>query len=251
LSSGEAEFNGVVKAAGVALGYQSLLDDLGINLPVRVWTDSSAAIGICTRQGLGKLRRLDTHTLWVQQAVRQKRIDLRKVLGEKNPADIFTKHSLTRERLSKLVSQFACHFAGGRPESAPQLRTHESAKKTMAGTITGCDDDYSDNELCTVTQDDEPEMPHLVYDDDALEERFPPLKAVSDVEEESSEGEQDPLWIQGQRIAEEIREQTRRFGRTAHCVALLQELQLLATQQDEALARAEAVDYDDHNHRDC
>ena len=57
--------------------------DLGMELPVRVWTDSSAAIGICSRQGLGKLRHLDTHTLWVQQAVRTKRIDLRKVPGEK------------------------------------------------------------------------------------------------------------------------------------------------------------------------
>ena len=54
-ASGEAEFYGVVKAAGIALGYQALLDDLGVKLPVRVWTDSSATIGICGRQGLGKL----------------------------------------------------------------------------------------------------------------------------------------------------------------------------------------------------
>ena len=77
LSSGEAEFNGVVRGAGIGLGYQSLLKDLGQELPVRVWTDSSAAIGICSRQGLGKVRHLDTHTLWVQQAVRAGRIDLR------------------------------------------------------------------------------------------------------------------------------------------------------------------------------
>ena len=44
LSSGEAEFNGVVRGAGIGLGYQSLLKDLGQELPVRVWTDSSAAI---------------------------------------------------------------------------------------------------------------------------------------------------------------------------------------------------------------
>jgi hypothetical protein len=62
LSSGEAEFNGVVKGAGMGLGYQSLLKDLGLEVPVRVWTDSSAAIGICSRQGLGKLRHIDTHT---------------------------------------------------------------------------------------------------------------------------------------------------------------------------------------------
>ena len=59
LSSGEAEFYGVVRAAGQGLGYQSLLKDLGINLPLCVWTDSSAAIGICSRQGLGKLRHIE------------------------------------------------------------------------------------------------------------------------------------------------------------------------------------------------
>ena len=72
LSSGEAEFNGVVKAAGIALGQQSILRDLGYVVPVRVWTDSSAAMGICQRQGLGKLRHVETHTLWVQEKVRRK-----------------------------------------------------------------------------------------------------------------------------------------------------------------------------------
>ena len=66
LSSGEAEFYGVVKASGLALGQQSLLRDLGLELLVRVWTDSSAAMGICARRGLGQLRHIATHTLWVQ-----------------------------------------------------------------------------------------------------------------------------------------------------------------------------------------
>ena len=81
LSSGEAEFYGVVRGAGQGLGYQALLKDLGLAMPLRVWTDSSAALGICSRQGLGKLRHLDTHTLRVQQAVRSKRLVLKKVLG--------------------------------------------------------------------------------------------------------------------------------------------------------------------------
>ena len=56
LSSGEAEFAGLIRGAGQGLGYQALLRDLGVGAPLRVWTDSTAAIGICTRQGLGKLR---------------------------------------------------------------------------------------------------------------------------------------------------------------------------------------------------
>ena len=122
LSSGEAEFYGVVKAAGIALGYQALLGDLGVELPVRVWTDSSATMGICGRQGFGKLRHVDTKSLWVQQKVRDGSLEIRKVRGEANPADLFTKHLSSEVRVTELLRLFGCHFAGGRAEGAPQLR---------------------------------------------------------------------------------------------------------------------------------
>ncbi len=115
LSSGEAEFNGVVRGAGVGLSYQSLLRDLGANVGLRFWTGFSAAIGICTRHGLGKLMHLDTHTLWIQQAVRSKRVDLRKVPGEVNPADLFTKHPLARERLIGVTDLFGLEYQGEEP----------------------------------------------------------------------------------------------------------------------------------------
>ena len=63
LSSGEAEYFGVVKVAVIALGHQSLIADMGMTAKVRVWTGSSAAVCICGRSGLGKLRRVQTHTL--------------------------------------------------------------------------------------------------------------------------------------------------------------------------------------------
>jgi len=122
LSSGEAEFYGVVKAAGTALGQQSLMRDLGIKVKVRVWTDSSAAMGVCTRQGLGKLRHLETHTLWVQEKVRNKSIELRKVRGDVNPADLFTKYLPAKDKISQLVSLFECRYMEGRAVSAPLLR---------------------------------------------------------------------------------------------------------------------------------
>ena len=53
LSSGEAEFAGVIRGAGQGLEYQALLKDVCVELPLRVWTGSSAAIGICSRQGAG------------------------------------------------------------------------------------------------------------------------------------------------------------------------------------------------------
>ena len=82
LSTGEAEFYGVVKAAGVGLGMRARFRDIGLDAPLRCWTDSSAVIGICGRQGLGKLRHLACQTLWVQQRVRQGDFELRKVRGD-------------------------------------------------------------------------------------------------------------------------------------------------------------------------
>ena len=63
LSSGEAELYGVVKGASEALGLQSIVVDLGIDTSLHVRTDSSAAVGICTRTGIGKVRHLATGQL--------------------------------------------------------------------------------------------------------------------------------------------------------------------------------------------
>ena len=125
LSSGEAEFAGVIRGAGHGLGFQALLKDLSIEIPLRVWTDSSAAIGICSRQGLGKLRHLDTHTLWIQQAVRTKRVDLRKIDGERNPADLLTKHSISQQRLDSLVALYGCKYLSEDGQSRPRRCAEE------------------------------------------------------------------------------------------------------------------------------
>ena len=59
LSSGEAEYYGLVKGAAAGLGHQAVMSDFGIDMGVRLWSDSSAALGISKRSGLGKLRHLD------------------------------------------------------------------------------------------------------------------------------------------------------------------------------------------------
>ena len=57
-SSGEAEYYGVVRAAGIGFGQQALFRDAGLEIPIRIWTDSSAAVWTSARQCLGKLRHL-------------------------------------------------------------------------------------------------------------------------------------------------------------------------------------------------
>ena len=125
LSSGEAEYYGAVKAGGIGLGYQSLLRDLGLELGLRVWTGSTATIGICNRDGLGKLRHIDTQCLWLQHQVRGGKIDLRKVKGTENPADVFTKHLPGNGCIEALLGLFSCDIRGGRPAAAPKLRQAE------------------------------------------------------------------------------------------------------------------------------
>ena len=49
--------------------------------------------------------------------------------GEVNPADLFTKHLPSRERVEKLIELFGCEYRGGRAESAPLLRKKEKGGK--------------------------------------------------------------------------------------------------------------------------
>jgi hypothetical protein len=204
LSSGEAELCGVIRGSGMGLGFQSLMADLGHDLPLRVWTDSSAAIGICTRQGLGKMRHIDTHLLWIQQAVRSGRVDLRKVLGEENPADLFTKHLSSRERVQKLVTLLGCRYTGGRAESAPQRRVlgGEQKVRIAEANVVGVEGIDSSPII------HDPVMPHLLYPNRAeMDRRHPRLEAADDVEgnEEALRDLEDGIFMHGQKIVEEIR----------------------------------------------
>ena len=74
LSSGEAEYYGLVKGASIGIGVRGLMKDLGCNVRVRTSTDSSAAMGISKRRGLGKVRRIELNQLWLQERSTAKRL---------------------------------------------------------------------------------------------------------------------------------------------------------------------------------
>jgi len=191
-----------------------------------VWTDSSAAIGICTRQGLGKLRHLDTHTLWVQQAVRTGRVDLRKVLGENNPADLLTKHSISRQRLEGLVTLFGCKYSEGRAESAPHVRKGKSSRTTMAqadrdmGETTSGDAEGLSPVLEVAShsesarEETSPIMPHLMHSPSELEVLYPKLEAPEDDKLDDAEDDaRDVVYQAGLRMATQIRSENQKQGR--------------------------------------
>ena len=120
LSSGEAEYYAALKGASAALGFQSMLRDLGMKVSIRLYTDSSAARGIIHRAGLGKLRHLETGYLWLQAAVRQKRLQVRKVLGVENPADLMTKH-LATAAMEMNMERLGMAPEEGRSSAVPQV----------------------------------------------------------------------------------------------------------------------------------
>jgi len=91
LSSGEAEFYGLVSAASESLGDRSIIEDFGIHVQIHISMDATAGAAIGSRRGLGRVKHLSTIFLWVQDYVTRGEIKLGKVHTSENPADILTK----------------------------------------------------------------------------------------------------------------------------------------------------------------
>ena len=104
LSSAEAELYSFVTAASEAFGLKAMLRDYGEVAEACLQVDASAAIGIAHRKGLGKVRHLDCQSLWIQDAIRTKKLFLEKT-GTENPSDLLTK-GLAQE-LHRRHSSFA------------------------------------------------------------------------------------------------------------------------------------------------
>ena len=91
LSSGEAEFYGIVRAVETSKQTSQILEQTGTQLEVTIASDSSPARGICTWTGSGKVRHLAIKELWIQEAYRMKEFHLVSVDTLLNWADIGTK----------------------------------------------------------------------------------------------------------------------------------------------------------------
>ena len=97
-----------------------LYADFGDKTEVYLYADASAAFGVANREGLGRIRHLDTQSLWLQQALRKRRLGLGKVLGTENTSDLMTKH-VDSKLLGEHVRSMGCAFVKGRAELAPQI----------------------------------------------------------------------------------------------------------------------------------
>ena len=129
LSSAEAELYGMVEAVTRAKGLRSLAYDVGFrNLSnvVRLGTDSSAAKSFVCRRGLGRMRHLQIRDLWLQKEVRDGKVEVSKIPGDKIPADLMTKILGIRD----IADRLSMMNLAGSFEKCTQ-RKHSSSSSTL------------------------------------------------------------------------------------------------------------------------
>ena len=72
------------------------------------------------RRGVGKVRHIEVHQLWLQDRIGRGDIKVIKVEGSKNPADALTKH-VEGNKLETHVKTVSLQICPGRHAAAPKL----------------------------------------------------------------------------------------------------------------------------------
>ena len=120
LSSGESEYYGIVKGSATGLSVQALAKDWDLELKLELKADSSAGLGAAQRQGLGRLRHVQTRYLWVQERVRQGDVGVSKVRGDRNPSDMLTK-PMDRGKREYFMNMIGQWYMEGRAKMMKKL----------------------------------------------------------------------------------------------------------------------------------
>ena len=126
----------MVKGASQALGLKAIAKDIGISFdkPIQINTDASAAIGIGSRLGLGKVRHIEVNQLWLQDKVYNGEVTLNKVKTDENIADALTK-AVSAETLSYHVEHSCGECRRDRHRIAPTIE--EKIEDAEAGPAQG------------------------------------------------------------------------------------------------------------------
>jgi hypothetical protein len=94
-----------------------------------------------------------------------------------NPADLFTKHLPSREKVHQLLGLFGCEYREGRAAAAPLLRPLESADQ-QGGHLAGADPlPTFAAEIADSVPHDESRLPHM-YPEDVIARLFPTIDAA-------------------------------------------------------------------------
>ena len=88
---------------------QALAADVGMTRGVKLFLDSSAALSLATRKGMGRAKHIEMQHMWLQDATAKNRVQAMKIGTDNNPSDLMTK-PLTRERVDYLMTVMGYKF---------------------------------------------------------------------------------------------------------------------------------------------
>ena len=108
-----SEYYALNHGAAHALGLKTCMADLGFEMSLQIFSESSAARAFASRRGLGRQRHVH---LWLQERVAAAHLTEQKVKTTQNPADIFTKaasgETLERHRQMMGLRHVEVHSSG-------------------------------------------------------------------------------------------------------------------------------------------
>ena len=110
------------------------MSDFGVESNGVVYADSSAALAIANRKGGWQIRRINISTLWIQEKQACHQLELRKVIGANNPADLMTKY-LTRTVIDTHLQFMSHQRADGRAQAG--LKVQGKAASAASGRAVG------------------------------------------------------------------------------------------------------------------
>ena len=110
--------------------------DWGVDSSGVVYADSSAALAIANRKGAGKLRHINISCLWIQEKQDLHQLEMRKVLGTENPADLMTKY-LTRSVMDTHLEYLSQRRESGRARSGLNIQGKNAPGNAKPSTVAG------------------------------------------------------------------------------------------------------------------
>ena len=114
LSSAEAEFYAMVDGVLKAKWLTTVSREMGFRTVcgrIVLGTDSAAAKSFVSRRGLGKMRHIEVRDLWLQKEVLKGAVEVIKIPGDDNPADLMTKFlsaEVVEKRLNSMGLMKVC-----------------------------------------------------------------------------------------------------------------------------------------------
>ena len=110
-STCEAELLALNTGAAEAKLIQSVLAEMNVDTTIKVCSDSSSAVLVTTKRGLGRMRHMHVRQLWLQDEVKEGRISIEHLPGEVNVADLLTK-PLPTARFEMLTANLGVELEG-------------------------------------------------------------------------------------------------------------------------------------------